>query len=362
MNGKNRYCVIMCGGVGSRFWPFSRNDRPKQFLDFFGTGKSLLQLTVERIKPLVGEDNIILVTNRQYASLVEEQLPEIKKSNILLEPARRNTAPCVCWAANHIYAINREASIVTLPADHLVLREEAFRKSLEEGFEFVESGDYLLTLGIKPSSPNTGYGYIQQGKPHQDFPGINKVKSFTEKPDLEMARIFVESGEFLWNAGIFLWTARNILKAFDRFAPEISQTLDAPANTYATPAETGFIDSSFPNCTNISIDYAIMEKAENVFVEKVDIGWSDLGTWNALYQASPRNQDGNVTQRSKVLTTDCRGSIFAVEGNKIVVAAGLKDYIVADTDNALLIYPLSEEQKIRNIVNDVKNRFGEDFV
>ena len=352
----------MCGGVGTRFWPFSRNDRPKQFLDFFGTGRSLLQMTVDRIRPVVSPENIILVTNRQYADIIREQLPDVKESNILLEPARRNTAPCLCWAAHHIYALDPEAVIVTLPSDHLVLKETEFCNAINEGFSFVESGDRLLTLGITPSSPHTGYGYIQQGETQTGFSGIFKVKSFTEKPNLEMAELFVSSGEFFWNAGIFLWSAKSILEAFDNLAPEISQTLEAPDGVYATPRETEFIDRHFPDCVNISIDYAIMEKASNVFVKTVEFGWSDLGAWKSLYETSPRNADGNVTQNCKVIATDCSGSIFAAEGDKIIVAAGLKDFIVADTQNALLIFPLDEEQKIRNIVNDIKTRFGSEYI
>ena len=358
----HRYCVIMCGGVGTRFWPFSRHDRPKQFLDFFGTGKSLLQMTVDRICPSVDINNIILVTNKEYLPIIKEQLPQIKDSNILLEPARRNTAPCVCWAAKHIYALDSEAVIVTLPSDHMVLKEPEFCQAIDEGFEFVEKGNRLLTLGIKPSIPNTGYGYIQQGQSEKGFPGVYKVKAFVEKPNLDMAEMFVASGDFFWNAGIFLWSAHAILEAFDKYAPEIAQTLNAPDGIYASPREAEFIDRHFPDCVNISIDYAIMEKASNVFVKTVDFGWSDLGTWKALYDSSPRNSEGNVTQNCKAILSDCKGSIFAAEGNKIIVAAGLKDYIVADTGKALLIYPINEEQKIRNIVNDVRTRFGEDFV
>ena len=359
---QHRYCVIMCGGVGTRFWPFSRQDKPKQFLDFFGTGRSLLQMTFDRIKNSVDPQNIILVTNREYAEIIKEQLPEVTDSNILLEPARRNTAPCVCWAAKHIYALDPDAVIVTLPSDHLVLKEKEFRQAIEEGFEFVEEGNRLLTLGITPSYPHTGYGYIQQGNPEKDFPGIFKVKSFVEKPAFDMAKLFVDSGEFFWNAGIFLWSAHSILEAFDKLAPKIAQTLNAPDGVYATPKEPEFINRHFPDCINISVDYAIMEKAQNVFVKTTEFGWSDLGTWKALYETSPHNQEGNVTQNCKVIASDCSGTIFAEENDKIIVAAGLKDYIVADTDKALLIYPLSEEQKIRNIVNDVKSRFGEDFV
>ena len=352
----------MCGGVGSRFWPFSRSGKPKQFLDFFGTGRSLLQMTVDRISTVVRPENIILVTNRDYAGIIREQLPEVKPENILLEPARRNTAPCICWATHHISAIDPEASIVTLPSDHLVLKEMTFVEAIREGLDFVEHNDSLLTLGIQPSSPNTGYGYIQQGKPTSGYPGILKVKSFTEKPDLPMAEFFLKSGEFFWNSGIFLWTAASILRAFEKYAPEMATLFDGGNGLYATPREPEFIDREFPNAASISIDYAIMEKADNVYVKTVDIGWSDLGTWKALYETSPRNQEGNVTQNCKVLAHDCRDSMFAVSGDKIIVASGLKGYIVADNGNALLIYPIAEEQRIRQIVNDVKSRFGEEYV
>ena len=358
----HRYCVIMCGGVGSRFWPFSRNDRPKQFLDFFGTGRSLLQMTVDRILPLIPAENIILVTNRDYAGIIREQLPKIKPENILLEPARRNTAPCVCWAAHHIKALDAEASIITLPSDHLILKEETFLRVLEEGMKFVEQGDRLLTIGIPHSSPNTGYGYIQIGHPIKDWNGICKVKSFTEKPDLDMAKVFLESGEFYWNSGMFLWTVKSILRAFERYAPEIANVFDSCENAYGTPEESAFIEREFSKAQSISIDYAIMEKADNVYVKTADIGWSDLGSWKALYETSPKNRDGNVTQGCKALLHDCRNNVFAVTGHKIIVAAGLENYIVADNDNVLMIYPVEEEQKIRQVVNDVRNLFGEKFV
>lgn len=358
---EHRYCVIMCGGVGSRFWPFSRSTMPKQFLDFFGTGRSLLQMTVDRVLPLVKKENIVLVTNKQYARLINEQLPEIKPSNILYEPARRNTAPCVCWAANHIYATDPEASIMTLPSDHLILKETAFHKAMDEGMTFVENTDGLLTLGIKPSSPETGYGYIQKGKPVDGQTGIMKVKSFTEKPNREMAEMLVSTGEFFWNSGIFLWKASTILNAFETHAPEIATIFNSGKTLFATDNEQSFIDNIFRNATNISIDYAIMEKADNVFVKTVDLGWSDLGTWKALFETSPRNIDGNVTQNCKILTTDCKGSVFAIKDDKIVVAMGLKDYIVAENGNALLICPLKEEQRVRQMVNDVKARFGEEY-
>lgn len=357
-----RYCVIMCGGIGSRFWPFSRQDRPKQFLDFFGTGRSLLQMTVDRILPIVGNDRIILVTNRRYAGLVREQLPSIPQHNILCEPARRNTAPCLCWAAHHVAAMHPDASIVTLPSDHLVLREDEFRQAVTEGLDFVEQGNRLLTLGIRPTFPNTGYGYIQRGAPTEGWPGVMKVKSFTEKPDIEMARLFLSTGEFFWNSGIFLWTAKSILNAFARFSPDLAALFADGASCYGTDRESAFINDYFPNAPSISIDYAVMEKADNVYVKTVDFGWSDLGTWRALHDTSPRNQDGNVTQNCRVLARDCSGSVFAATGDKIIVAAGLDNYIVADNGDTLLIYPLDREQELRFIVNDVKSRFGEEFI
>lgn len=358
----HRYCVVMCGGVGSRFWPFSRTSMPKQFLDFFGMGRTLLQMTVDRILPVVPVENIILVTNKAYADIVRTQLPDILESNILLEPARRNTAPCVCWAARHIHALDPEASIVTLPSDHLVMREDEFVSAISEGMSFVEEGNRLLTLGIRPSFPNTGYGYIQKGKPEDGWQGVMKVKSFTEKPDLEMAKFFLQSGEFFWNSGIFIWKASSILDAFERYAPETASLFDQGAGLYATPREAEFIEREFPNAVNISVDYAIMEKASNVYVKTVDFGWSDLGTWKTLYDVSPKNADGNVTQNCNVLATNCHDSIFAVEGDRLVVASGLDGYVVADSGNALLICPIDEEQKIRHVVNDVKSRYGEKYV
>ncbi|MBD5371269.1 MAG: mannose-1-phosphate guanylyltransferase [Bacteroides sp.] len=358
-----RYCVIMCGGVGSRFWPFSREARPKQFLDFFGTGRSLLQLTFDRVLEVVPAERVLLVTNRQYAPLIREQLPEVPPANILLEPARRNTAPCICWAAHHIMARDPEASIVTLPSDHLVLKEQAFHTALRRGFEFVEQGDRLLTLGIKPTAPQTGYGYIQQGRPVEGMEDFFKVRSFTEKPDLELAKVFLASGEFFWNAGIFLWKAESILKAFREHDPETSAVFSAGEGLYATPGEEAFIAEAFPTAPSNSIDYAIMEKASNVYVETVDLGWSDLGSWKALHDASPHDGRGNVTQGCRVLQHDCRDTIFAVsDPGKIVVAAGLEGYIVADTPNSLLIYPASQEQRIRNVVTDVRTLFGPDYV
>lgn len=361
METSHRYCVIMCGGVGSRFWPFSRREMPKQFLDFFGTGRSLLQMTVDRILPIVDHDHIVMVTNADYVPLIREQLPQIPSENILAEPARRNTAPCICWAAHHIAARDPEASIVTLPSDHLILKESAFTEAIDKGLSFVETHDALLTLGITPSRPDTGYGYIQQGRTVADCPDFRKVKSFTEKPSLEMAKVLLASGDFYWNAGIFLWSAQSILRAFAKCAPDIAEIFDVGNGLYDTPSETSFIAKAFPNAPAISVDYAIMERADNVYILAVDLGWSDLGTWNALYETSPKNRDGNVAQNCRLLAEDCTGSVFAVRGDKVIVADGLRDYIVADSDDALLIYPLAKEQEIRRVVNDIRSRFGEKY-
>ncbi len=360
MKEDKRYCVIMCGGIGSRFWPYSRTDLPKQFLDFFGTGRSLLQMSYDRILPVVPSERIIVVTNELYAPLVKQQLPELTDSQILLEPARRNTAPCIAWAAWHIGAIDPEASMIVVPSDHLITRELEFQASVVNGFEFVEQNDALLTLGIKPTRPETGYGYIQIG---EEITGhIRKVKTFTEKPDRKLAEVFVESGEFFWNSGIFLWSVKSIKKALKEYSPEITANFEEIAGAFATEAETGAIAEKFPACMSISIDFAVMEKAKNVYVETVNFGWNDLGTWSALYDISPKNKDGNVTQNCNVLSYNSKGNIFAVRGEKLIVVDGLEDYIVSDAGDVLLIFPKNEEQRIKQVVNDAKMVFGDKYL
>lgn len=360
MTDNHRYCVIMCGGIGSRFWPYSRTDRPKQFIDFFGTGRSLLQMSYDRISPLVPKENIIIVTNSHYAPLVKEQLPELNDDQILLEPARRNTAPCIAWAAYHIAARDPQASMIVTPSDHLITRDAEFEKSIRLGFNFVEKHDALLTLGIKPTRPETGYGYIQIGQPAED--DVLKVKTFTEKPDLDLAKVFVESGEFFWNSGIFLWSVKSILEALHNYAPDLTSTFDHGLAAFGTPEENAFIQREFPGCVNISIDYAVMERASNVYVECVDFGWSDLGTWSALYDNSPKNRDSNVVQNCQVLAYNSSGNIFAVPGDKLVVVNGLHDYIVADAGDVLLVCPKSEEQHIKQYVNDVKLSYKDKYL
>ncbi|OKZ32214.1 MAG: mannose-1-phosphate guanylyltransferase [Bacteroides uniformis] len=361
MINPHRYCVIMCGGIGSRFWPYSRTDRPKQFIDFLGTGRTLLQMSYDRVLPLVDPEHIIIVTNAQYASLVKEQLPDIRDEHILLEPARRNTAPCIAWAAWHIAAIDPEASMIVTPSDHLITREREFEAAIAKGFEFVEQHDALLTLGISPTRPETGYGYIQVGDRVEG--DILTVKTFTEKPNLELAKVFLESGEFFWNSGIFLWSARSIKSALMHHAPDIANLFERGADKFSTPAENEWIAHNFPGCMGISIDFAVMEKASNVYVETVNFGWNDLGTWSALYDNSPKNRDANVTQQCAVLAYNSTGNIFAVKNpGKLIVVDGLKDYIVADAGDVLLICPQAEEQRIKNMVNDAKISFGDKYL
>lgn len=359
MIDNHRYCVIMCGGIGSRFWPYSRADRPKQFIDFFGTGRSLLQMSYDRILPIVPAENIVIVTNALYAPLVKEQLPDLRDDQILLEPARRNTAPCIAWAAYHIAARDPQASMIVTPSDHLITRQQAFQQCVTKGFEFVEQNDALLTLGIEPTRPETGYGYIQIGSAVDET--ISKVKTFTEKPNLELAKVFLASGEFFWNSGIFMWKAQTVIDALHRYAPDIATVFDAGQDCFGTDREMEFIAQEFSGCMSISIDFAIMEKASNVFVERVNLGWNDLGTWSALYDNSPKNREGNVTQNCSVLAYNSKGNIFAVKGDKLVVVSGLNDYIIADAGDVLLVCPKSEEQRIKQMVNDAKVNFGDKY-
>lgn len=350
----------MCGGIGSRFWPYSRESRPKQFLDFLGTGRSLLQMSFDRISSLVPPENVLVVTNAQYKYLISEQLPELPDDNILLEPARRNTAPCIAWAAYHIAARDPEASIIVCPSDHLITRDEVFRDAILKGFEFVETHDALLTLGITPTCPETGYGYIQVGEKVEG--DICRVKTFTEKPKLELAKVFLETGEFFWNSGIFLWSAKTIIRELITNAPDVANVFEKGRHLFGTSAERQFIEENFPGCVGISIDFAVMEKAKNVYVECVSFGWNDLGTWSALYDNSPKNRDANVTQNCRVLAYDSTDNIFAVKDDKLVVVAGLSGYIVADRGDVLLICPKAEEQKIKQMVNDVKMTFGDKYI
>lgn len=344
----------MAGGVGSRFWPFSRNDRPKQFLDFFGTGRSLLQMTYDRLRKLVPAENILIVSNVIYKDLILEQLPEIKANQILLEPNRRNTAPCIAYAVNRIKAITPKANIIVAPSDHLIMKENDFLETIKVGFDFVEKNNCLLTLGIKPSRPETGYGYIQIDEGETN---LRRVKTFTEKPNADLAQIFFETGEFFWNSGIFLWNLQTIDKAFDELLPEVSNKFNAGKQFFNTDKEQEFIDEMYPSCPNISIDYGIMEKASNVHVLCSDFGWTDLGTWGSLYEMSPKDEHDNVTLKCKTVFYESEENIVALPSNKLAVIQDLKGYIVAESDNVLLICKLEEEQKIRQYVNDINVKF-----
>jgi len=351
----------MCGGIGSRFWPYSRTNLPKQFIDFMGTGRSLLQMSYDRVLPFIDPRNIIVVTNASYRDLIREQLPDLTDCQILCEPERRNTAPCIAWAAYHIAALDPEASMIVTPSDHLITREQLFNESVVRGFEFVEQHDALLTLGIHPTRPETGYGYIQIGS--EIAPDILKVKTFTEKPNLELARVFLDSGEFFWNSGIFLWRASSIIEALHTYVPDLARTFDNGLSDFGTDGENAFIAATFPGCSSISIDYAVMEKASNVYVECVSFGWNDLGTWSALYDNSPKNRDNNVAQNCKLIAYNSTGNILKVQGDdKLVVMSGLRDYIIADTGDVLLICPKSEEQRIKQMVNDAKIAFGDKYL
>ena len=360
MTSKDNYCEIMGGGIGSRFWPFSRKTMPKQFLDFFGTGRSLLQQTFDRFNKIIPTENILIVTNAIYADLVKEQLPELDPKQILLEPARRNTAPCIAWASYHIRSLNPNANIVVAPSDHLILKEGEFLAAIEKGLDFVSKYDKLLTLGIKPNRPETGYGYIQIAE--QEGDNFYKVKTFTEKPELELAKVFVESGEFYWNSGLFMWNVNTIIKAGEALLPELASKLAPGKDVYGTPEEKAFIEENFPACPNVSIDFGIMEKADNVYVSLGDFGWSDLGTWGSLYDLSPKDEQGNVTLKCDSMIYNSNDNIVVLPKGKLAVIEGLEGFLVAESDNVLLICKKDEEHAIRKYVNDAQMKLGEDYI
>jgi mannose-1-phosphate guanylyltransferase len=361
---KNNYCVIMAGGIGSRFWPMSRTNHPKQFIDILGLGQTLLQLTYNRFLKLCPAKNIIVVTNESYKSLVKEQLPGLSDNQILLEPSRRNTAPCIAYACYKIYAQNSNANIVVSPADHLILKEETFVKAINSCFRKATSEDCLVTLGIKPSRPDTGYGYIQfvESAANETDKRIKKVKTFTEKPDLEMARFFMQSGDFLWNSGIFIWTAKSIVSAFEKHMPETANLFKEGNAIYNTDKEQEFIKDVYSVCKNISIDYGVMEKASNVFVRSSIIGWSDLGTYGSLYTHVAKDEKHNAVINKNALMYNAEKCIVSAPKNKLMVIEGLNDYIVVDTNDVLLICRKENEQQIRQFVNDVKMSKGDKFI
>lgn len=360
----HHYAIIMAGGVGTRFWPMSTSQTPKQFLDILGTGETLLQQTYSRMLKVCKNENIYVVTSNAYEKIVADQLPNLKKENILCEPARRNTAPCVAYASYKIHKKDPKAITIVAPSDHLVKKEETFVKAIKSCFYKAEHQDCLITLGIKPTRPDTGYGYIQFVKSDVEERDrrIHKVKTFTEKPDADMANFFMESGDFLWNSGIFVWSTSSIIKAMEVHDPELANVFKEGLEFYGTKNEKEFINRAYTTCKNISIDYSVMEKAENVYVRASIFGWSDLGTWGSLYSHIDKDPHKNALVGKNIITYDCNNCIVQVPKDKLVVLQGLDDYIVVESEGILMICKKQDEQQIRNFVNDVKVKKGEKFV
>lgn len=362
---KNQYCIIMAGGVGSRFWPMSTSAHPKQFLDILGTGKTLIQQTYDRFKTLCLPENIYVVTSEAYEKLVAEQLPFLPKENILTEPARKNTAPCVAYASYKIHKKNPNAITVVAPSDHLITKEDVFIRAIKSCYAKAKAEDCLVTLGIKPSRPETGYGYIQfldhTNKKEKDK-RIYKVKTFTEKPELELAKTFIASGDFLWNAGIFIWSTKSLIKAIEKHNTELASIFKDGEFFYNTAAEKDFVKKAYSVCKNESIDNALMEKADNVFVRASLIGWSDLGTYGSLFKHLKRDTNNNAVIGKNIMPYDCKNTIINVPKDKLVVVQGLEDYIVVESEGILLICKKQDEQQIRDFVNDVKVQKGDKFV
>jgi mannose-1-phosphate guanylyltransferase len=363
-NLKNNYCVIMAGGVGTRFWPMSRTAKPKQFIDILGVGKTLIQLTFERFKKVCPPENVFVVTNAIYKDLVLEQLPELSENQVLCEPAMRNTAPCIAYANYKINEVNPEALVVVAPSDHIILKEDVFVQDIKKALKAAAKNKSLLTLGIKPSRPDTGYGYIQYKEKSitEETPEIKKVKTFTEKPNLEIAKSFLASGDFLWNSGIFIWSLKSIMSAFRQYLNDVDSLFAEGIDLYNTSGETEFIEKTYAICKNISIDYGIMEKADNVYVLAVDFGWSDLGTWGSLYEIRNKDKHNNAVMGDNVMLYDSKNCIVNVPKEKLVVLQGLSDYIVVEDNNILLVCRKQDEQHIRQFVTDVKLEKGSQYI
>lgn len=358
---KNHYVAIMAGGIGSRFWPMSRTAYPKQFLDILHTGRTLIQSTYDRYLLFIPNENIYVVTSAEYAAIVQEQLPDLPVENILCEPSRKNTAPCVAYIAHKLQKINNDGLLICAPADHLILDAPAFTKVCTDAFDFVNNINALVTLGIKPTYANTGYGYIQhEATPVAD--SVYKVKTFTEKPNLELAKTFLASGDFLWNAGIFVWKVKNIIKAFEKFLPEMNEVFVAEQEHFNTANEQEAIERIYPQCTNISIDYGIMEKADNVYVMPSSFGWSDLGTWNSAYENMEKDYFGNAVAGKNVMIIDATKNVVHANDKKLVLLQGLDDFIVVDTADVLLICKKEKEQEIKEYVAEVKRNKGDKFL
>lgn len=346
---KNHYCIIMAGGIGSRFWPASRRNCPKQFLDILGTGKTFIRHTFERFIPIIPTENFLVVTNATYKDLVLENLPELKSEQVLCEPIGRNTAPCIAHAAFRLRVQNPDAAMVVAPSDHFIFDEEEFRRNMTECMDYVQGRDVLMTVGICPSRPDTGYGYIQT----DNREGISKVVSLREKPDMETAVRYLEARNYVWNAGIFIWSNRSILTALARFRPKVYGHFENYALDFATPREDEAIAGIFAECPAVSIDYGVLEKADNVYVRCSDFGWNDVGTWESLYQLSSKDTDGNVVP-AFTKTYNTSNCMIKTTADKVIVVDSLRDYIVVDTLDALMICPRTNEQHIKQVLEDVR--------
>ncbi|WP_205508148.1 mannose-1-phosphate guanylyltransferase [Longitalea arenae] len=358
---KHTYVAIMAGGIGSRFWPMSRTNYPKQFLDILNTGKTLIQATYDRFAAFIPAENIYVVTSNEYINIVKKQLPQLPLQNILGEPSRKNTAPCIAYISYKLHELDPQASLIIAPSDHLILDPVAFNKVCFEALGFVGEHNALVTLGIKPTYPNTGYGYIQYEQ-QAVSDNVYKVKTFTEKPNLELAKTFIASGEFLWNAGIFVWQVKNIIAAFEKYLPEMYDVFEAERASFNTTEEIPALQRVYPLCTNISIDFGIMEKADNVYVIPSSFGWSDLGSWNSAWENLGKDEMNNALGGGNVIVFDTQGCMIHTPENKLVLLQGMEDFIVVDTNDVLLICKREKEQDIKEYVSEVKRNKGDKFL
>jgi mannose-1-phosphate guanylyltransferase len=355
----NFYAVIMAGGIGSRFWPMSTTQFPKQFHDMLGTGESLLQKTSSRFNSLIPSENTYVLTNERYLNLVLDQLPEISKNQVVLEPEMRNTAPCILLSALKIYKKNSEAILIVAPSDHWIEDENAFLKDVLTCFDQCRTENRLITLGIKPTFPNTGYGYIEYNS--SDHEEIKKVSQFREKPDYQTAKEFIEKGNFLWNAGIFIWSAKSIIDSFKTYMPEMYSLFNGGFEMLNTNDEDQFINDNYGNAENISIDFGILERADNVYLKKATFDWNDLGTWGSLYDKLEKDTSNNAVVRATIHSRDSNNNMILTNNDKLVVIEGLNDYIIVDKDEVLMIYPKENEQDIKKLLSEIKNKFGEKY-
>lgn len=354
---ENSYCVIMAGGVGSRFWPMSVEEQPKQFLDVLGIGKTLIQLTYERLCSIIPKENVYVVTNERYVKLVQSQLPVLKPNQILTEPERKNTAPCITYAAAKIYALNPKANLIIAPSDHLILKEERFARIINTALDCAEKEERILTLGIKPNRPDTGYGYIQFHQEGDLVAGqIFKVKQFTEKPNREMAEIFLKSGDYYWNSGIFVWTAKTILKALEKFKPDLYELFCENTEVYNTPDEYEYVNRAFRKCEDISIDFAVMENAKNVSVVLADFDWNDLGTWGSLSDHLEKDVNGNSIKGQNTHVFNTYNCLINLPNDKLAIVQGLNNHIVVESDNRLLILNIKDEQNLKTYLKEIKGK------